>query len=73
MSSAADAPTVSATQIAVADSARTNKLIVSSLFDGHERRLKPLFSVPSVYLDIIPIFPCQTTKRILSEIYMDVR
>jgi hypothetical protein len=34
MSSAADAPTVSATQIAVADSARINKLIVSSLFAG---------------------------------------
>ncbi|MGY3429751.1 hypothetical protein [Bradyrhizobium sp. USDA 3696] len=31
--SSADAPTVSATQIAVADSARTNKLILTSLFD----------------------------------------
>src|SRR6186713_1619090 len=73
MSSAADAPTVSATQIAVTDSARTNKLIVSSLFDGHERRLKPLFFVPSVYSDITHIFPCQTTVYISYEIPVDVR
>ena len=39
---------------------------------GHERRLKRLFSVPSGYLHIIHIFPCQMTLIISYEIFVDV-
>src|SRR6476620_4842211 len=72
MSSAADAPTVSATQIAVADSARTNKLILTSLNARGAKGLKPLFSPPSGQFEIIRSLSCQMMIFISYDIPVDI-